>query len=338
MVSLNKPFDKCENKLKYLCAGVIMGSIMIDILMATYNGENYIAEQLDSISKQTVTDYHILVRDDGSTDSSMQVLEAYQKKYPDKLTVYENTPPSGSAKKNFFRLLMDAEQEYVMFCDQDDIWNPDKIELTLKKMKWAEDTFGTDVPILVHTDLAVADAKGEIISPSFHKYMNLSCEPTVNRLIIQNQVTGCTVMVNRALYKKMQKVRDTEAILMHDQWAALIAAAFGQVIYLDTPSLRYRQHGDNSVGAKNARSLSYLFQRWKQGKGQFRRELFKSMRQVQYFMELYGDMEMPAEIRELLEGYGTLEQETKWKRMRFYHQKKVQKQGTIRRIMQYVWG
>lgn len=338
MVSLNKPFDKYENELKYQSAGAIMGSIMIDIVMATYNGENYIAAQLDSILAQTVQDYHIIIRDDGSTDGTMEILKAYQQRFPDKMTVYENHPAGGGAKRNFFRLVKDTTHAYVMFSDQDDIWNSDKIARTYERMQAAEQTYGIQTPILVHTDLAVADAQGVIISPSFHQYMNLSCEPTVNRLMIQNQVTGCTVMINRALCEKMCEVSDTEPILMHDQWAALIAAVFGQVEYLDMPTMRYRQHGDNAVGAKNARSISYLLQRWKQGKKQFRRELSRSMGQARYFLELYDESAMSEETRRLLEQYGTLEQKTKWKRMQFYHREQVQKHGAIRKIMQYIWG
>lgn len=311
---------------------------MIDILLATYNGENYIAQQLDSILNQTVTDFQILVRDDGSQDHTVSILKEYERRYPGKVNICENESPTGSAKKNFFRLTKDSTQPYAMFCDQDDIWNPDKIEVTLKEMQKLEQEAGAELPLLVHTDLAVADTEGKIIAESFRRFMNLSSEAKVNRLMIQNHITGCTMMVNHTLIQMMQQVADTDSVLMHDHWAGLIAVIFGKIGYLDCATMRYRQHGNNSVGAKNAKSLGYLAERWRRGKKSFRKDLSDSMRQIKYFLNVYSSVDMKEEFYQLLTAYAGLEAKGKLQRIRYYIGKRVLKHGVIRCMMQLIWG
>lgn len=311
---------------------------MVDILLAAYNGENYIAEQLDSILQQTCRDFRIIIRDDGSRDSTCSILRRYEAEHPDRIRVMVNQPTTGAAKKNFFQLLSDSDSEYVMFCDQDDIWGPDKIALTMNEMDKLEKQYGKAVPLLVHTDLSVADRTGRVIADSFQRYMKLPVQKAFNRLIIQNDVTGCTVMINRCLAEYMRRADQTDRILMHDHWAAMIASVFGKRAYLDIPTMRYRQHGDNSVGAKDAGSISYLYERFRAGRKQFRKELLRSAEQAAYFMEVYGSLPMEAEGKLLLTAYSGLGRMNKLQRIRFYAKYQVWKQGMIRRIMQIVWG
>ena len=311
---------------------------MVDILLASYNGEPYIAEQLDSLFNQTYPDIRIILRDDASTDRTLAIAKAYAGRYPDRLKVLVNEKGTGSAMRNFFRMLSDTDAEYVMFCDQDDVWTADKVECTLRHMKEAEREAGAGKPVLVHTDLAVVDAQGKVLSPSFHRYMNLGTGGELSQLIIQNQVTGCTVMVNQPLVQLMKMAEDVDRIVMHDHWAALVAAAFGVIRYVDEPTVRYRQHGNNTVGAKNAGSLSYLYGRFRQGKKQFRRELSRLMKQADYFLAVYASCGMKEADRFLIQEYAALRHKKKAKRVSFYLRHRVLKHGMICRIMQILWG
>ena len=169
----------------------------ISVIMSVYNGEKYLEEQLTSIAEQTYTEWHLIIRDDCSEDASLQIAESFRDKYPKgKVDVYKNRSASGSAKNNFFRLIQDTAAEYVMFCDQDDVWLSDKIEKTLKTMRQQEIKNGTKhVPVLVHSDLYVVDEHLNMVSASLQKYQKLPKKSEVNRLLIQNHVTGCTMMV-----------------------------------------------------------------------------------------------------------------------------------------------
>lgn len=228
---------------------------MIDILMAVYNGGDFLAEQIESILGQSVGGWHLYICDDGSKDKSFWIASEYAEKYPDLITVSRNEVPTGSACGNFMGMLRKSSAEYVMFSDQDDFWLPDKIKLTLKKMRELEVMYPAS-PILVHTELEIVDRELNVTALAFTKFQGLDPEKkSLNRLLCQNNITGCTVMMNRAL---ADIIKDTpaEKMLMHDWWAGLAAAAFGQIGFVDTPTVKYRQHGGNQLGAVNNRSVA----------------------------------------------------------------------------------
>lgn len=310
---------------------------MIDILMATYNGEEYLERQIDSIINQLYLKWRLIIRDDGSTDHTKKIVEKYMKKYPQKIFYYENNKNSGSAKKNFMNLLRDTDAEYIMFCDQDDVWDEDKIIRTYKSMKKIEKLEGKEVPLMIATDLRVVSSKEEVIDQSFRHYMNLPSDVTLSHLIIQNNITGCTIMMNRALCEMLKKALDTKKILMHDHFAAIVASLFGKVVLLKRSTISYRQHDSNTVGAMDARSLTYLIQRFKRGQKQFQQDLDDSMDQVGYILELYGDQIENDDVFRMLEKYSHLNKQSKWKKMHFFIKYKVYKHGMIRKIMQFVW-
>ncbi len=223
--------------------------------MAVYNGEEFLAEQIESILAQSAAGWHLYICDDGSSDSSFRIASEYAERYPDRITAMKNEKPTGSACANFMGMLKGSEADYVMFSDQDDFWHPDKIRLTFKKMQELEAEYG-DSPLLVHTELEIADSKLNVTSPSFTRFQGLDprCK-SLNRLLCQNNITGCTLMMNRAL---ADIIRDAppEKMLMHDWWAGLAAAAFGHIGFVDVPLIKYRQHGGNQVGAVRNGSLS----------------------------------------------------------------------------------
>lgn len=230
---------------------------MIDILMATYNGEQYIEQQLDSIIKQDDTNWRLLVRDDCSQDNTRKIIQRYQIRYPEKIILIPSTEPSGSAMNNFFKLLDYAENEYIMFADQDDVWKPDKIALTLRKMYEMEAQYGKETPLLVHTDLCVVDEALHTINPSIFAMQDMDYRrDKLSNLLVTNIVTGCTMLFNQSLLKLLDEKPKTA--VMHDMWIALVAAAFGKIGFVNKASILYRQHGTNANGAKNVKTLNYF--------------------------------------------------------------------------------
>lgn len=308
----------------------------VTILMATYNGENYLLEQLESIRQQDYKDWKLVIGDDGSTDGTIEILTKFRESCTHSVEIIEHKPPTGSAKSNFIQLLKKADTSYIMFCDQDDIWEPHKIRVTLECMKGLEKKEG--IPILVHTDLAVLGEKG-VLSESFFAYQNLPATGDLSSLIIQNCVTGCTVMINKCLQERMLQVRDDRKIIMHDYWAALIAEVYGEIGFVKEHTMYYRQHENNSVGAKASQNPMYLMKRLLQGRKNYKEQMRESMRQIGYFLHVYEKQyPIEAQKRLLLKGYASLLNKNKFYRLWFYTKNKVYKNGFVRILMEYIWG
>ena len=313
---------------------------MIDILMATYNGEAFLEEQLDSIIHQSYSEWHLIVRDDCSSDRTVSILQKYKAMYPEKISVIINENRTGSAKANFFKLLHDAQSEYIMFSDQDDVWKIDKLKFTLKKMKQLERKSEKEIPLLVATDLEVVNAEGRQINKSFLHYMNLQGDIRLNHLLIQNNITGCTVMMNCTLCEMLKEVKSVEKIVMHDHFAGLVAVTFGKAVMLDRATIQYRQHTRNSVGAMDAKSFAYMYQRFKRGRKQFRLDMMDSMKQAEYLITLYEktfDAGMTWK-RQMLLRYSQLVGRSRVEKYRFYFKYHVFKHGLVRKLMQLIWS
>ena len=132
---------------------------MIEILLATYNGEKYLEEQLASIENQTYKNWRLRVHDDQSVDATWRILKDFQKKHgEEKVILKKNIPASGGSKNNFIGLIQASDADYMMCCDQDDVWHKDKIEKTYRRMRQMEKRYGKDLPLLVYTDLKVVDS------------------------------------------------------------------------------------------------------------------------------------------------------------------------------------
>lgn len=261
-----------------------MSNDKVDILLAAYNGFPFIACQIDSILAQSHKDIHLIVRDDASTDSTKRVLEIYAHQYPDKITLLPSDKQLG-VKGNFSSLMNHSKADYIMFADQDDIWEEEKIEKTLEKMKELEKNHSSKVPLLVHTDLKVVDRDLNVLSSSFWQYYKI--DPlkgqTLNRLLMQNVVTGCTILINQSLLQLAIPI--PEKSVMHDWWLALVAAAFGQIEPLLKPTMLYRQHGNNTLGAQKFLSYSYV----KQGISRIRLPEISKQAQANELLTRYYD-------------------------------------------------
>ncbi|MCY4263704.1 MAG: glycosyltransferase family 2 protein [Gammaproteobacteria bacterium] len=235
------------------------------VLLSTYNGEQFLPEQLDSLFRQSYEKFVIVVRDDESSDNTRTVLDHYAEQYPQRMhlvpvpeepanTVGKNLGASSSygfllqyVLDNKKRLGLDSA--YVLLCDQDDVWVPDKVENQLRQMLDTEQQIGTNKPVLVHSDLRVVNENLQVIAESLVRFQSLETERNrFCQMVVSNLVTGCTAMLNESLARKALPFSDRA--IMHDWWLALVAAAFGKVIFMDQPLVQYRQHGKNAIGAK----------------------------------------------------------------------------------------
>jgi glycosyltransferase involved in cell wall biosynthesis len=226
------------------------GESHVCIVLATYNGARYLDAQLQSIQDQTHLNWSLLIRDDGSTDATPQILTRWRDRYPSKITILPADTNRGPAG-NFSALLEAVDAAYVALCDQDDVWVPERLTRGLVRLQAIEAQHGADHPILIHSDLEVVDADLNTLAPSMwrHQFLRPERERDLRHVMVQNVVTGCTVLMNRSLVAVAGPI--PAAAVMHDWWIALVAAAIGTVDHIDLPLVRYRQHGRNDTGAKS---------------------------------------------------------------------------------------
>ena len=221
----------------------------IDIVLATYNGERFVQRQIESVLDQMDDGCRLLVRDDGSSDGTLALVRQLARRCPDRIVLLDNGGERLGACGSFSRLLESSNADYVALCDQDDVWLPGRLSLPLERIRAVEQTFGVAMPVLAHTDLAVVDEDLQAMAPSFWTYSHL--DPMrggrLNRLLVQNVVTGCATMMNRALVRRACPI--PAAAAMHDWWLALVASAFGRIEAIPEKTVLYRQHSSNSLGA-----------------------------------------------------------------------------------------
>ncbi|MCX5661483.1 MAG: glycosyltransferase family 2 protein [Planctomycetota bacterium] len=283
----------------------------IQILMAVYNGQRFIAEQLRSILAQTYPHFQVTIRDNTSTDQTLEVVREFVAKEPSRIRLLDGDGQNVGAMGNFARLLDhveigQAQPNYVMFADADDVWLPDKVERTFAEMRRLEGQFGREKPLLVHTDLRVVDAELNTIADSFWRFQFLdpSLSRRFNRALVQNVVTGCTTMLNGPLVALARPI--PPETIMHDWWIALVAAGLGEVGWVDAPTMLYRQHGRNDTGARRwgrklvtAKAMSLLQDR------SLREAVYRTCRQAGAFSRRYGDQLSP-ERRQLVAEFASI--------------------------------
>jgi len=306
----------------------------VSVLMATYNGEKYVKTQIDSLLNQSYKEFDIYISDDGSKDKTLEILNEYEKKYSN-IHVLSQHSPNGSACKNFLYLLNNVDSELYLFCDQDDEWFSDHIENLVKAYEKESDK---SIPLLIHSDLEVVDGNLNTINPSFFDFSGLSKNPLNYRYyLVQNNVTGCTMCINQALKEKCLIVEnnDIKLIPMHDWWFALVAARFGKVVFLESKGLRYRQHGNNEVGAKNVNSLSYMFSRFF-NKTANKASVEMSRNLVSVFVSVFKGELIEEEVL-LLTEYISPEKYSKLHRIAFLRKNGFKRDSFKRRVMQILY-
>lgn len=216
----------------------------IDILLATYNGEKYLKEQIDSILNQTYKNINLIISDDGSTDNTVKILEELEKK-DNRIKLFVQSKNLGVVKNIEF-LLKQIESDYYMLSDQDDIWLPEKVEKSIQKLK-------EENADLVFGDLEVVDKDLNTIYPSFGDFMllNKKIKKYINSKklnYLYNCVTGCTILAKKSTLEKILPLPDNSKYLIHDHWIGIMVSIYGKVTYIPEKYIKYRQHGNNQVG------------------------------------------------------------------------------------------
>ena len=303
----------------------------IDILMSTYNGERFIRDQLDSIFNQNIVDWRLIIRDDGSSDATCQIISEYQKKNPGKILVVEDAGENLGACQSFFRLMPHSTAKYIFFCDQDDIWVHDKMEMQIHAMQKIEATSVKGCPILVHSDLKVVNEHQELISESFWQYQKIRPNQMrkLNRVLVQNYVTGCTMLINNPLLEFARS--GVTNPIMHDWWILLIATAKGKVVTMEKATVFYRQHAENEIGAVRW-SLLVAVKKMITGKKLLHDSLSKTKRQAEGLLD---SGILPGEPAEIVKRYVDMYKKKycvrriEWFRMRFF------KYGFLRNIAMF---
>lgn len=311
---------------------MIIDNNTVAICMATYNGAQYLEKQLDSILKQTYQNWILFIRDDGSQDGTTDIIQRYGNLYSDKI-VYITDPslPGGSAKQNFASILRWVKQHYIfryfMFADQDDVWLDTKMEKSIRLLQ--ENEISPEIPLLVHTDLTVVDQDLNILGDSFFEYRALNPNVTdLRHLLIQNNVTGCTMLWNKSLNDLLNLEND--AVAMHDWWIALTACVFGKILHIKEPTILYRQHGSNVVGATKVNTLGFILKRLSGG-NHVRKTLRLAVAQASAFRNYYYEC-LSLEDRKILRIFSELYTHNKIMRIATVCRESFLKQGLVQII------
>ncbi|MDP3588873.1 MAG: glycosyltransferase family 2 protein [Sulfuricurvum sp.] len=219
-----------------------MGIPLISIAMATYNGEQFLAHQLDSILFQSYTNIEIIICDDKSTDTTHEILRHYAQE-DRRIQLFFNEKNIGLVK-NFEKAISLCTGEYIALADQDDIWEKNKIAILLQSMCTAD---------LIHSNAQLIDDNGAVFASSYSHYSHKQLDKDIYSYLMGNNVTGCTSLFSRQLLTNALPF--PQDIFVHDWWLALCAFKHGGIIYCDQPLINYRQHSHNQIGAANSKRI-----------------------------------------------------------------------------------
>lgn len=225
-----------------------MATPKVIIIMSTYNGERFIKQQMESLLNQTYP-CEIIIRDDGSKDNTVNILNDYAKRHSC-VHLYNDKPEHKGLRESYFILLKEAihySPEFICYADQDDIWFHDKTEKLLHKLLITE----TKQPALVFSDVEVVDETLNVIHSSLSELQKLdnNSKITFKKLLFYCPALGCTIMLNKPLFELINNMPDYGKSLNHDKWALVLACITGKIVYLPEPTVKYRQHSANTVGA-----------------------------------------------------------------------------------------
>jgi hypothetical protein len=308
----------------------------VAVALAVFNGENHLDAQLASLFAQTWSDFTVTIADDGSTDRSLEIVARHARAHPNRVHVLPTEGRVG-AGANFSRLLSAIEADFVLLCDQDDVWLPDKVEMTVRALVDLEAAWGPETPLLVHTDLAVVDADLKILHPSLARFERLSPGTSEMRhLLLGNVATGCTIAANRALLRRALPVPAIAS--MHDHWFALVASAIGRRAYLPHATMLYRQHSGNVIGVTGWSMRAVLGRAGEALFGQRKRSVLKRYsRQAGILLHRYGPELRPTD-REAAAAVAGLWEMKRWERIRMLVRHRVGLPGAPRRIAILIAG
>lgn len=308
----------------------------IGVLLAAYNGEAYLPEQLSSLRSQDDPAFSVIMQDDGSSDRTPDVLSCLVQEDGRFRLGCESGRHLG-AIGNFLSLLRQDGSDYSALCDQDDLWEPNRLSRCREALEAAEARYGAETPLLVHSDSRVMDAHGHILHESFFQHQGWDPSAvSLRRLMVQNNVTGCTMMINASLRRLIAAHAVADEMHMHDWFIAMSAAAFGHIVFLNEPLVRYRQHGDNVKGASRdtlSRRGVQALSRWQKGKAR----IALTYRSAEGFLRAYGNALPPSALRDVKD-YLATERMGKLRRVAAVRRGGYTMQSRITRIGQLLFG
>jgi len=257
-----------------------MPQLTVHILLATYNGGRFLAEQLTSIARQTHTDWTLTVSDDGSTDDTLDIVAKFSEQVSQQVTVLTG-PCQGSSTRNFFHLIQHAQtkesSDLFSYCDQDDVWLEEKLS---RAVTWHSNNIGNPVRLYCgRTQFVDEHLKPIGLSPGIQR------PPSFGNALVQNIASGNTIVMSHSVVQALKQV-DPEHSVWHDWTTYLIATAIGGLVWFDdAPNLLYRQHARNVIGSNDGvlaqiRRLVPLFQ------GRFKKWTDDNMKAVQDLRKL----------------------------------------------------
>lgn len=312
----------------------------VHILCPVHNGARHLREFLDSLVAQEHDEWQLWLVDDASSDDSRLLLEAAAQR--DRRIHVHPSPPSRLGAAGAFAWLwarVPAEAHWIAFADQDDVWLPHKLACSLQALR--EAAGHTGLPALVHTDLEVVDVQLRTLAPSYWRQAGIVPHPPAfRRIVAQNVATGCTMLLNRALLEQVGEI--PAGVTMHDAWVACVAALTGTVVALPQPTVRYRQHGQNTLGAR----VSVTGVAWGArigrlvrallGPNRVRAQIAATSRQASLLLARYS-AHLSAHDREFLQAYAALPQLPWWARKRAVQQLHCHPQHGWLRNMGVIW-
>lgn len=298
----------------------------IAILLATYNGGNYIKVQLDSIINQTYTNWVLFVSDDGSVDSTVSIIESYCSK-DDRILLISNERKNNGACKHFGNLLdkvLDKDWDFVMFADQDDYWNENKIQTTLNSMLNEADFLQKSK--LVYTDFEYGNELLKPLKAETDKNTSLWKEPILNRLLAENNIYGCTMMINRVLAEKLCPI--PHCAENHDYWVALVASLFGDIVHIKERTILYRQHSNNVSGHYLNNTIKARIKRYYKKNEPLERIIKGRFKMAEVLVKRF-ESDISVTNANLLKGYSNFEKMKGWERVSFCINNGIEKNSLI---------
>lgn len=306
----------------------------VSILLACYNGEKFLREQLDSILNQDFQDFILYISDDGSSDGTEKIISEYSAK-DKRIKVFARHAPKKSACRHFLYMLENVESSLFLFCDQDDVWTENHISELVKKYERLSEKEKKAL-VLIHSDLAVVDQNLGLVSESFFDYALIERHPRHKHFyFLENNVTGGVMLINSAVKEyvfrnKKNLEENFHRIPMHDQFFALVANYFGTVLFVEKKLEYYRQHSNNVVGAKNVRSFKNCFQKlfdlddvW----------LKKGTELASFFLDYYSDL-IPEKENLILHQFLEIGQMSRFSAIRFIIKNDFLKENKKRQLLQ----
>ncbi|HFI0465350.1 TPA: glycosyltransferase family 2 protein [Streptococcus suis] len=294
----------------------------VNILMSTYNGQQFLAEQIRSIQEQSFTDWTLFIRDDGSSDNTKEILKDFERQDSRIHLIDSDKSDNLGVIKSFHKLVNHDRADYYFFSDQDDVWLPNKLELSLNEAQ----NYPANLPLMVYMDLKVVNQDLEIMTESMVKSQSHHANTELVQELTENTVTGGVAMINHTLAEMWQ---ETDDILMHDWFLALLASAFGNLVFIDQPGELYRQHSDNVLGA---RTLSKRLKKWIRPHILFAVywDLIKnSQKQARHLLQ----MPLSQSNRELIEAFVTIMDKPMLERFRILRKYGLRKNKTFHTLV-----